>query len=196
MLIVKDDPSSVEADLDAGVLRCPRCDGRLRRHGFSSPRQLRTLEGTRQLRPRRTICSSCATTQVLEPASTIPRLRDTAEVLGAAWLAKVAGAGHRAIAQRLDRPVSTVRRWLRRLDRRAPDIARCARSWLIELDSSIDLRSVTTTGSSVGDALEWLSRAARAASLGLGVRSPWEYAVALTGGLVVPPSARAVSRGP
>jgi hypothetical protein len=71
--------------------------------GFASERVLRTLGRVRRLRPRRAVCSGCGATHVLEPASTLPRLRGTAEVVGAAWQAKVAGAGHRRIAERLDR---------------------------------------------------------------------------------------------
>ncbi|MDN5804233.1 MAG: helix-turn-helix domain-containing protein [Microlunatus sp.] len=43
------------------------------------------------------------------------RRADATEVIGAALHAKAAGAGYRTIAVRLGRPVSTVRRWLRRV---------------------------------------------------------------------------------
>lgn len=46
-------------------------------------------------------------------AELLPRRADTVEVIGAALAAKARGDGHRVIAARLDRPVSTVRRWLR-----------------------------------------------------------------------------------
>lgn len=41
-------------------------------------------------------------------------MADTTEAIGAALAAKARGNGHRTIAARLGRPVSTVRRWLRR----------------------------------------------------------------------------------
>ncbi len=94
MLVVCDDPEAVEADLTAGRVCCPCCGGRLARWGFATGRELRTLSGVRRLRPRRTLCSSCGATHVLEPASIVLRHRDTAEVIGAAWMARVGGAGH------------------------------------------------------------------------------------------------------
>lgn len=185
MLIVKDNPDAVEADLQARRIACPRCSGQLAPHGYSSERELRTLDGVRRLRPRRAKCSSCGVTQVFEPASTIPRLRDTAEVIGAAWLAKASGTGHRAIAAHLGRPVSTVRRWLRRLEERSATISRQAVSWLCEVEPSNDLRCIdTTTGSPLADALEHVGRVAKAVSLRVRPMPPWEAAVALTGGLV------------
>jgi hypothetical protein len=42
------------------------------------------------------------------------RRADSTEVIGNALVANVHRAGHRTIAAALDRPVSTVRRWLRR----------------------------------------------------------------------------------
>lgn len=181
MLVVTDDREVVEADLAAGKICCPGCGGPLQRWGYAPERVLRTLSGERRLRPRRAICSSCRQTQVLEPASTVPRLRDTAEVVGAAWQAKVAGAGHRQIAARLGRPVSTVRRWLRRLSERAEALRAAATTWLYELDPSAS--PLEPTGSAVGDALEAVGRASRAVGLRLGPWQAWSAAVALTGGL-------------
>ena len=66
------------------------------------------------LRPRRSLCMRCRCTHVLLPASTLVRRADTVVVIGQALLAKAGGAGHRRIAALLNRPVSTVRGWLRR----------------------------------------------------------------------------------
>ncbi len=49
----------------------------------------------------------------------LARRADAGEVIGAALEARAAGAGHRKIAARLGRPVSTVRGWLRRFGGRA-----------------------------------------------------------------------------
>jgi hypothetical protein len=65
-------------------------------------------------RPRRSMCSSCACTHVLLPASLLVRRADCAAVIGTALLAKATGVGHRPIASFVGRPVSTVRGWLRR----------------------------------------------------------------------------------
>jgi len=193
VLLVKDDHEAVEADLAAGRVGCPGCGGRLARWGFASERELRTLGGVRRLRPRRTMCSSCRVTHVLVPASTVPRLRDTAEVVGSAWQSKVAGAGHRTIARRLGRPLSTVRRWLRRLGARAETMRAAATRWLHEFDPAAGPDG--PTASPLADALEALGRAAAATSRRLGPRPPWEVAVILTGGLVASPARRAVVKG-
>jgi hypothetical protein len=182
VLLVKDDAEAVEAV--AGRVACPDCGGRLARWGFGSERQLRTLGTVRRLRPRRTVCCCCGATHILEPASTLPRHRDTAEVVGAAWLAKVAGAGHRAIAEQLDRPVSTVRRWLRRLSAQADALRAAATRWVYELDPVAG--ATDPAGSPLADALEALGLAVAAAIRRLGPRPPWDVAVVLTGGLRAP----------
>jgi hypothetical protein len=75
------EPEVVEADLAAGRLRCPACDGPLARWGFARERQVRTLDGVRSITPRRACCQRCETTHVLLPAWAVPRRRGTAEVI-------------------------------------------------------------------------------------------------------------------
>ena len=65
--------------------------------------------------PRRARCGDCGGTQILLPATLTVRRADSTEVIGAALAAKAGGAGFRAIAATLGRPVSTVRSWLRRV---------------------------------------------------------------------------------
>ena len=65
--------------------------------------------------PRRARCGDCGGTQILLPATLTVRRADSTEVIGAALAAKAGGAGFRAIAATLARPVSTVRSWLRRV---------------------------------------------------------------------------------
>lgn len=67
------------------------------------------------VRPRRARCAGCGRTQVLLPAALSVRRADAVEVIGTALAAKAAGSGYRTIAALLGRPVSTVRRWLRRV---------------------------------------------------------------------------------
>ncbi|WP_412075581.1 helix-turn-helix domain-containing protein [Streptomyces xanthophaeus] len=55
------------------------------------------------------------------------------EVIGAALEMKAAGAGHRTIADRLGRPATTVRGWLRRFAARATLVAGVFTSHLVAL---------------------------------------------------------------
>ncbi|MEV6927596.1 hypothetical protein AB0M46_24270 [Dactylosporangium sp. NPDC051485] len=110
------DAGRADADLAAGTVTCPRCPGVLRPWSWAARRRVRRLDGSMlTVRPRRARCSSCHATQVLLPAGCLPRLGDTAAVVGAVLVAKADGRGARSIAAELHRPVSTVRRWLRRV---------------------------------------------------------------------------------
>lgn len=106
-----------EQALGDGEIDCPHpgCGGTLTRWGFGRSRRVRGL-GAQSLdvRPRRARCAGCASTQILLPAAVQPRLADATAVIGTALAKKIAGHGHRRIAAELDRPPSTVRRWLRR----------------------------------------------------------------------------------
>jgi hypothetical protein len=115
VIMVLDD-GRVGADLTRGVLACPRCAGTLRPWSWAAIRRVRQLDGSSvAVRPRRARCTACRATQVLLPASCLPRMADATAVVGAALVANAAGHGHRTIAADLARPVSTVRRWLRRV---------------------------------------------------------------------------------
>ena len=168
-----------EADLAAGRLRCPACDGPLARWGFARERQVRTLDGVRSITPRPACCQRCATTHVLLAAWAMPRQRDSAQLIGSALLDNARGIGHRRIAARLTRPPATVRGWLRTFARRAEQVS--ARRWA----HAIDARALDQTGpagSPVADAVDALGSMARACRLRLRMSaSPWELAVTLTG---------------
>lgn len=172
----------MEADLAGGRIFCPRCGGHLAPHGFSSEREVRTLTGSTRLRPRRAICSSCGHTQVLEPAWTLPRRRDAAEVIVAAWRHRASGVTQRQIAVLVARPLSTVRRWLRELESNAEGLRSAATRRLHEFDPCPPV--LEPTGSALGDALEALGQAIAAAVRVVGPSEPWPLAVTLTGGLV------------
>jgi hypothetical protein len=172
--------SVVEADLAAGRLCCPGCDGPLARWGFAREREVRMLDGVRSVRPRRAYCQRCEQTHVLLPAWTVPRRRDGAEVIGEALLAKAHGQGHRRIAGRLGRPSGTVRGWLRAFASRAELVAVSATRWTHAIDGHG--RSHRPAGSPLAEALDALGNVARACRLRLGMSaSPWELAVTLTG---------------
>jgi hypothetical protein len=114
-VIIVVDVDQAERDLAAGRLACPRCSGTLRAWAHAARRRIRRLHAPDlMVQPRRARCSACGATQVLLPSSCLPRRADATEVVGAALLAKANGQGHRSIARDLHRPVSTVRRWLRR----------------------------------------------------------------------------------
>jgi hypothetical protein len=98
---------------------CPRCPGRLRPFGHGRTRTVRGHGGDMlRVTPRRARCGDCGGTQILLPTTLTVRRADSTEVIGAALAAKAGGAGFRAIAATLARPVSTVRSWLRRIPER------------------------------------------------------------------------------
>lgn len=176
VLMVKNDPDAVEADLAAGRLQCSRCCvGALARWGFARPRVLR--DGL-LLRPRRGICS-CGATHVLLPDVCLARRRDAVEVIGSALSAGLA-EGYERVADRLGVPPDTVRGWLRRFRRWAEAIRGHFTRWLVALEPG--RRVPEPAGSAAADAVEAIMVAARAASLRLGTRLPWSWASALTAG--------------
>lgn len=184
MLIVRDHPDAVEADLAAGLLLCPRCqDGPLARWGFARWREL--LDGT-TLRPRRAACQAkgCGATHVLLPDTCLARRRYSAEVIGAALTAVLVGAEpYTDTACRLGLPPDTVFEWLRRFRRRAGAIASHFLAWLVALAPGAPLPE--PEGSLARHALELVGAVARAASLRLGARPVWSWASALSGGALL-----------
>ena len=115
-MIVVACPERAERILQAGNMGCPRCPGRLRPFGHGRTRTVRGRGGDMlRVTPRRARCGDCGGTQILLPATLTVRRADSTEVIGAALAAKAGGAGFRAIAATLARPVSTVRSWLRRV---------------------------------------------------------------------------------
>lgn len=115
-MMIVGSPEQTEVLLLAGDIPCPNCSARLRPHGHASTRTVRGLGDERlTVRPRRARCSGCGRTRVLLPAALSARRSDTLEVIGTALAAKAAGSGYRTIATHMGRPLSTVRRWLRRV---------------------------------------------------------------------------------
>ena len=115
-MIVVSCPLRAERILQAGTMSCPACQGRLRPYGHGATRTVRGMgANTVTVTPRRARCADCATTHILLPTALTVRRADTTEVIGNALVAKAGGAGFRTIATRFHRPVSTVRRWLRRV---------------------------------------------------------------------------------
>ena len=104
-------------------------------------------------------------------------------MIGAAIEAKVAGLGHRPIAERLGVPKDTVRGWLRRFVVRAGQVRAHFTRWAVALDP--ELGPVLPAGSGVADALEAIAVAARAWVLRFGPGDPWRIASRLSGGVLL-----------
>ncbi|MCQ9163984.1 helix-turn-helix domain-containing protein [Arthrobacter sp. STN4] len=115
-MLVVGSPEQTETALVAGEIPYPDCSAPLRPHGHARTHTVRSVGQERlTVQPRRARCSGCRRTQVMFPASLSFRRADSVEVIGTALAAKAGGQGHRTIAAMLGRPVSTVRRWLRRV---------------------------------------------------------------------------------
>jgi hypothetical protein len=184
VIMVGTDSVEVERRLSTGELVC-RCGGRLVRWGHA---RLRSVRGVGVLRPRRVRCAGCRVTHVLLSVACLWRRADGAEVIGAALRLKAAGAGHRPIADRLDRPATTVRGWLRAFTQNAATLRAVFATLLLQLDPLHGpIRQAQTV---LADAVEVVGTAAAAARRRLGVVgavSPWQLASAVTNGRLLTP---------
>lgn len=183
--MVGTDAVEVDQSLAAGRLRCPGCAGRLAPWGHARSRSVREGHGQVRHRPRRGRCSGCGGTHVLLAASMLARRADGVAVIGAALVAKAAGAGHRPIAAGNGRPPGTVRGWLRRFGCRAEQLRVLFTGLLHALDAAAG--SLLPTGSGVSDALAAVGAAAAAAVRLFGPRCPWQFTAAASGGLLLGP---------
>lgn len=180
MLMVSGDLEQVESELSAGVLGCPGCGGRLARWGRARARNVRAGGGEWRVQPRRARCVGCGVTHVLLPDGLLWRRRDGVEVIGSALVAHAGGAGHRTIAAALGVPAATVRGWLRRFRARAAVIASFFARWALVLAPGSD--PPVPTASAVGDAVEAVGVATRAAVVRFGPGPVWVMAARLCGG--------------
>jgi hypothetical protein len=186
--MVETDEIEVERRLRTGELACPTCAGVLAPWAHARERTLRGLAGVERLRPRRGCCTSCGGTHVLLPSSCLARRADEVAVIGAAVSAKATGLGHRRIAERLGRPASTVRGWLRAFAARAERIRAAFTALLHELDPVSG--PLPPAGSAFADAVAAIGVTASAARRRLGAVaggvvgawSPWQLAAAVSGG--------------
>jgi len=183
VLMVGTDPVEVDRMLVTGQLRCPGCRGRLGPWGHARSRAVREEHGPVRRRPRRSRCGGCGRTHVLLAASMLARRADGVAVIGAALVAKAAGAGHRTISAGNGRPASTVRGWLRRFDRRGEQLRTLFTGLLHALDPAAG--SLLPTESAWSDALAAVGAAAAAAVRLFGPRCPWQFAAAASGGLLL-----------
>ncbi len=142
------DPGQAESDLAAGSLSCPSCTGPLQPWGHARARTVRDRGTTTVLlRPRRARCRS--------------RRADTTAVIGSALQASARGTGYRRIAAQLQRPLSTVRRWIRAV--RDPAHVEWLRTqgmvWLARVDLDV-INTLAPQATRLGDALTTLAAAA------------------------------------
>jgi hypothetical protein len=188
VLTVGKDGDGVERRLSGGGLACPGCRGRLRPWGHGRVRVVRDDGVVRwRLRPRRARCVGCGCTHVLLPVSVLVRRADTVAVIGAALARAAEGWGHRRVAERLGRPASTVRGWLRRFRTRAGPLREAFTTLLCHLDADPLLPG--PTGSELADAVAAIVAAAGAVArrwVVLAV-SPWLAAAAVTSGRLLAP---------
>lgn len=109
-------PDRTEATLLAGEIPCPDCSAQLRPHGYTRTRTVRGLDHARlTVQLRRARCAGCGRTQVLLPVALAVHRADTLEAIRIALAAKAPGGGYRTIAAHMGRPLSTARRWFRRV---------------------------------------------------------------------------------
>lgn len=126
-------------------------------------------------------------THVLLPVVALLRRADVAVVIGTALAAKAFGAGWRRIAAVLGRPELTVRGWLRRFAERVEAVRELFTVWLRAL--AADPVMPDQAGSGWADALAVIDAVAVAAASRFGMLtvSPWELAVAVSGGRLLAP---------
>jgi hypothetical protein len=113
-----------------------------------------------KVRLRRTICAltddgGCGRTHVLLPAFLLGRRLDVVEVIWSALRACVDGLGWRRLAAMVDRPASTVRRWVGRARSRAGvirDRFTQLEHLLVAADGD-DMARVAPTSGGLGDAV-------------------------------------------
>jgi hypothetical protein len=190
VLTVGVDAVSVESRLARGELSCPACGGRLGAWGWARRRELRGSGGfALTLTPRRSRCSLCRVTHVLLPVVALLRRADLAEVIGAALAAKAKGLGARRIAALLDRPVETVRGWLRRFGSRAETVCRFFTGLLVDVapDPVVPAAAPTVFADAVA-AVVGAAVAMAARWPHLGEVPVWQAATAATRGRLLSPS--------
>lgn len=191
MVTVEASPVRVEKRLSAQEINCPGCGMAVRPWGWAARRTVRDVGGRPLvLRPRRTRCPGCGATHVLLPVTVLLRRADVAVLIGAALVARAAGAGHRTIAAGLGRAPETVRGWLRRFTSRADVVREFFVRLLVHLAPS-DPSLPGPAGSALADAVASVLAAADAIRLrwpGLVAVSPWQVAAAASGGRLLAPA--------
>lgn len=188
MITVNEDAAGVERRLVAGELRCPGCGGLLCGWGWARPRVVRAEAGRWLVRPRRSRCAGCAVTHVLLPVGMLARRADVVAVVGKALAAKASGSGARPIAAVLDRPLGTVKGWLRQFAAKAEAV----RVWFTALLVAVapDPAIPQAAQTAFADALAAITAAvdAVAARFAVAMVTPWQIVAALSQGSLLSPA--------
>ena len=190
MVTVEVSPVRVEMRLAAGGFACPGCGAGLRPWGWSRRRSVRDLRGLRlELTPRRSRCPGCGATHVLLPVTVLLRRADAVVVIGAALVARAAGAGYRRIAAGLGLPELTVRGWLRRFAARAGAVREMCTVLLVQV-APADPVLPGPGGEGFADAVAAVLAAAGAVTARwpeVVALSPWQMVAAVSGGRLLAP---------
>ena len=190
MVTVEVSPVRVEMRLAAGGIACPGCGAGLRPWGWSRRRSVRDLRGLRlELTPRRSRCPGCGATHVLLPVTVLLRRADAVVVIGAALVARAAGAGYRRIAAGLGLPELTVRGWLRRFAARAGAVREMCTVLLVQV-APADPVLPGPGGEGFADAVAAVLAAAGAVTARwpeVVALSPWQMVAAVSGGRLLAP---------
>jgi hypothetical protein len=188
VLTVGVDVAQVESRLAGGDLACPDCGDALRPWGWARMRVLRDDGGPVVVRPRRSRCGACGHSHVLLPVFALLRRADAVGVIGAALVARAAGAGARRAAAVVGRPVETVRGWLRRFAHRAEAVRVAFTALLVKV--GVDPVPPAVTSSVFADAVAAVagaSAAVRSRWPDVGELPLWALASAVTGGRLLAP---------
>lgn len=187
MVTVGGDAAAVEQRLVEGRIVCPGCQGVLAGWGHARARSVRDSDGVVRVRPRRARCAGCGVTHVLLPVGLLLRRADTAAVIGAAVTARADGAGCRRIAVVLERPVETVRGWLRRFGARVEAVRRLFTVLLRAV--AADPVMPQPAGSGWADAVAAVGAAAAAVAARFAVFTApvWWWVSAVSGGRLLAP---------
>jgi transcriptional regulator GlxA family with amidase domain len=125
---------------------------------------------------------------VLLPVFALLRRADVVTVIGAALVAKAAGAGVRTVAEAVGRPVETVRGWLRRFAGRAEAVRVVFTALLV--DAGVDPVPPAAAVSAFADAVAAVAGASAAVASRwpeVGEVPPWLLAAAVSGGRLLAP---------
>jgi hypothetical protein len=177
------DVAAARRALARRMLRCPDCGAALRPWGHASARTVHDLGGARvTTRPDRARCTGCAATHVLLDAALLARRGYTVRVVGHALVGAARGEPHRAIADRLDAPLGTVRGWIRRARRSTHQLWTVGVQSLVALDQ--DALPTREHSDPLAAALDALATAAFAMRrrFGPAFDEPWSTITVLTCG--------------